>query len=75
MATPHVTGVAALLESRFGPLWPGRVTALLGQTADEIACPDAATLALYAPFPQFQKGSPKPAREAEATTRGTATAR
>jgi subtilisin family serine protease len=59
MATPHVTGVAALLESRFGHLPPGRVTALLGQTADSIACPDAATLALYAPFPQFSNGEPQ----------------
>jgi subtilisin family serine protease len=59
MATPHVTGVAALLESRFGHLPPGRVTALLGQTADSIACPDAATLALYLPFPQFSNGEPQ----------------
>ena len=59
MATPHVTGVAALLESQFGSLAPARVTALLGQTADGIACPDAATLALYAPFPQFQNGEPQ----------------
>jgi subtilisin family serine protease len=59
MATPHVTGVAALIESQFGPLSPGRVTAILDQTADGIACPDAATLALYAPFPQFQNGEPQ----------------
>jgi subtilisin family serine protease len=59
MATPHVSGVAALLESRFGHLPPGRVTALLGQTADSIACPDAATLALYLPFPQFSNGEPQ----------------
>jgi subtilisin family serine protease len=59
MATPHVTGVAALLESRFGPLSPGRVTAMLTQTADPIACPDAATLALYAPFPQFSNDEPQ----------------
>lgn len=58
MATPHVTGVAALLESRYGHLSPSRVTALLGQTADGIACPDAATLALYAPFPQESNGEP-----------------
>jgi lantibiotic leader peptide-processing serine protease len=59
MATPHVTGVAALLESRFGHVSAGRITALLGQTADSIACPDAATLALYAPFPQFSNGEPQ----------------
>ena len=59
MATPHVTGVAALIQSEFGPLPPGRVTAILDQTADGIVCPDAATLALYAPFPQFQNGEPQ----------------
>jgi subtilisin family serine protease len=59
MATPHVTGVAALIESRFGPLSPGRVTAILTQTADPIACPDAATLALYAPFPQSSNDEPQ----------------
>jgi lantibiotic leader peptide-processing serine protease len=59
MATPHVTGVAALIESQFGPLPPGRVTAALDRTADSIACPDAATLALYDPFPQFSNGEPQ----------------
>jgi subtilisin family serine protease len=59
MATPHVTGVAALIESRYGPLARGRVTATLTQTADSIACPDAATLALYSPFPQFSNGEPQ----------------
>jgi subtilisin family serine protease len=59
MAAPHVTGVAALIESQFGPLSPGRVTSILDQTADGIACPDAATLALYAPFPQFENGEPQ----------------
>jgi subtilisin family serine protease len=58
MATPHVTGVAALIESQYGHLSPGRVTALLEQSADGIACPDAATLALYAPFPQESNGEP-----------------
>src|SRR5262249_14102052 len=51
--------VAALIQSEFGPLPPGRVTAILDQTADGIVCPDAATLALYAPFPQFQNGEPQ----------------
>jgi subtilisin family serine protease len=59
MATPHVTGVAALIESRFGPLEPGRLSAMLNQTADPIACPDAATVALYDPFPQFSNGEPQ----------------
>jgi subtilisin family serine protease len=59
MATPHVTGVAALIESRYGPLSPGRVTSMITQTADSIACPDPATLALYAPFPSFSNGAPQ----------------
>jgi lantibiotic leader peptide-processing serine protease len=59
MATPHVTGVAALIESRYGPLSPGSVAAMIGQTADSIACPDAATLALFAPFPSFSNDAPQ----------------
>ena len=59
MATPHVTGVAALIESRFGPMPPGNLTAMLAQATDAIACPDAATLALYAPFPSDSNGAPQ----------------
>jgi subtilisin family serine protease len=59
MASPHVTGVAALIDSWYGHLSPGRVAALVGQTADPIACPDAATLALYAPFPAVDGGAPQ----------------
>jgi lantibiotic leader peptide-processing serine protease len=59
MASPHVTGVAALVDSWYGPLSPGRVAAVIGQTADPIACPDAATLALYAPFPAVDNGAPQ----------------
>jgi subtilisin family serine protease len=59
MASPHVTGVAALIDSWYGHLSPGRVAALIGQTADPIACPDAATLALYAPFPAVDGGAPQ----------------
>jgi subtilisin family serine protease len=61
MAAPHVTGVAALIESQFSSdgMPPGRVAAALGQTADPIACPDGATLALYAPFPSFSNGAPQ----------------
>jgi subtilisin family serine protease len=47
MAGPHVAGVAALIISRFGDtatpqngkLTPGRVSALISQTADPQACP------------------------------------
>jgi hypothetical protein len=59
MAAPHVTGVAALIESRYGHLSPGRVQALIDQTADPIACPTAAQMAFYEPFPQFSNGEPQ----------------
>jgi subtilisin family serine protease len=39
MATPHVTGVAALLLSQFGSMPVGRVQAMLDQTAVPIPCP------------------------------------
>ena len=59
MAAPHVTGVAALIESRYGRLSPGRVASLITQTADPIACPDPATLALYSPFTSVSNGAPQ----------------
>jgi len=61
MAAPHVTGVTALIESEFSSdgMSPGRVSAMLGQTADAVGCPDAATLALYAPFPSVSNGAPQ----------------
>jgi subtilisin family serine protease len=39
MATPHVTGVAALVLSRFGKLSPDALVAFLSLTATPIACP------------------------------------
>jgi lantibiotic leader peptide-processing serine protease len=39
MATPHVTGVAALIISQNGNINPGAVKARIGQTADSIDCP------------------------------------
>jgi subtilisin family serine protease len=39
MASPHVAGVAALVISRFGRMAPGRVAAIVQQTADPQACP------------------------------------
>jgi len=59
MASPHVAGVAALVESEFGAMMPGRLTAALDQSAVPIACPDSATLALYDPFPQTENGKPE----------------
>jgi lantibiotic leader peptide-processing serine protease len=51
MAAAHVTGVAALVISRFGDtgspqngkMRPGRVAAIIEQTADPIACPPEPT--------------------------------
>ncbi len=59
MASPHVTGVAALVISRFGDLQnaqngkmrPTQVEQYVEQTADPIACPDDETLEKYEPFP------------------------
>jgi len=57
MAGPHVAGVAALIVSRYGDasspqngkMRPGRVAALLSQTADPQACPNT----LPGPTPPF----------------------
>ncbi len=63
MASPHVAGLAALVISRFGTsangLSPGRVQGIIEQTADAHACPSAAELALYAPFPSVNNGAPQ----------------
>jgi subtilisin family serine protease len=67
MASPHVAGTAALIVSWFGDassrqnvkMRPGAVDAILEQTADSIACPDDATLALYAPFPSVSNEEPQ----------------
>ena len=53
MAAPHATGVAALIISAHGVNSPGEVAARLQQATNARSCPDAATLALYAPFPQL----------------------
>ena len=39
MASPHVAGVAALIISQFGKMPPGRVQAMINQTADSVDCP------------------------------------
>ena len=59
MASPHVAGLAALVISRYGKLPSGQVAAMIRQTADPQGCPDAATLALYAPFPSTSNGAPQ----------------
>jgi lantibiotic leader peptide-processing serine protease len=39
MASPHVAGVAALIDSQFGKLPPGAVAARIANSADPQACP------------------------------------
>jgi lantibiotic leader peptide-processing serine protease len=56
MASPHVAGVAALIEST-EITSPGAVSARLQQTADPLACP--ADLSIYAPFPAVDNGAPQ----------------
>jgi lantibiotic leader peptide-processing serine protease len=41
MASPHATGVAALIVSRFGHMPHGKVAAKLSQTADPQQCPNS----------------------------------
>jgi subtilisin family serine protease len=60
MASPHVAGVAALILSRLGhTVAAGTLQAMIRQTADPIACPDAATLTSYAFFPAVDNGAPQ----------------
>jgi lantibiotic leader peptide-processing serine protease len=57
MASPHVTGVAALIISQFGALPAGTVAALIRQTADPQPCASAAEqAALSASFPSVDNG-------------------
>jgi subtilisin family serine protease len=58
MASPHVTGVVALIES-VGITNPGQVQARVNNTADAMPCPTADELALYAPFPSQSNGVPQ----------------
>lgn len=56
MASPHVAGVAALVES-MGVTNPGAVEAVLQGTADPIACP--ADVSIYDFFPAVDNGAPQ----------------
>jgi len=59
MASPHVTGLAALIISRFGEMSAGDIRDRLEATADPIACPNAADLALYGFFPSVNNDAPQ----------------
>ena len=56
MASPHVAGVAALIES-LGITRPGAVQARIDNTADAMPCPTASQLAMYAFFPSVNNGA------------------
>jgi subtilisin family serine protease len=56
MASPHVTGVVALIESR-GITNPGQVQARVNNTADSMPCPTSDEVALYAPYPSVSNGA------------------
>ena len=58
MASQHVAGVAALIES-VGVTRRGAVAAALENTADPIACPTPEVLAEYAFFPSLDNGAPQ----------------
>ena len=56
MASPHVTGVAALIRSAFPGISVGAVASRVSATADSMACPD---ISPYAPFPSVSNGAPQ----------------
>ena len=58
MASPHVAGVAALIES-MGVRQPEKVGEIINETADPIACPTAEVLAQYAPFISVNNDAPQ----------------
>jgi subtilisin family serine protease len=58
MASPHVAGVAALIES-MGVREPGDVTEIIRETASPLPCPTAAQLAPYADFPSVNNDAPQ----------------
>jgi subtilisin family serine protease len=58
MASPHVAGVAALVES-MGVREPAKVGEVINGTADPIACPTAEQLLNYAPFPSVNNDAPQ----------------
>jgi len=58
MASPHVAGVAALIEST-GVRNPEKVKEIINDTANPLPCPTAAGLAQYAPFPSVNNDAPQ----------------
>ena len=59
MASPHVTGVAALIRSQFPGMSGGAVAGRLFNTADPMACPTAEEMERYEAFPSVSNGEPQ----------------
>jgi subtilisin family serine protease len=59
MASPHATGVVALIMSQFPGMSPGAVVAMLRNTADPLACPTAEQMTRYEDFPSVSNGAPQ----------------
>jgi len=57
MASPHVAGLAALVESHFPGITSDATAARLGFTADDVDCPS--DLSIYAFFPSVDNGAPQ----------------
>jgi lantibiotic leader peptide-processing serine protease len=53
MASPHATGVVALIESWFGPMSHGRAESILQGTADAQVCPDTLPLGNGTTIPAY----------------------
>jgi lantibiotic leader peptide-processing serine protease len=59
MASPHATGVVALIMSQFPGISTGAARSMLEDTADPLACPTAEQMTRYADFPSVNNGAPQ----------------
>jgi subtilisin family serine protease len=59
MASPHATGVVALIMSQYPGISTGAAMSLLEDTADPLACPTAEQMTRYADFPSVNNGAPQ----------------
>jgi subtilisin family serine protease len=59
MASPHTTGVVALIMSQFPGMPTGSVIGMLQDTADPLACPTAEQMTRYVNFPSVNNGAPQ----------------
>jgi subtilisin family serine protease len=59
MASPHATGVVALIMSQFPGISAGAAMSMLRDTADPLACPTAEQMTRYEDFPSVNNGAPQ----------------